>query len=227
MQQQKTEPVQDTGAAELGSMALVYKITNLVNGKCYIGYTTRSASERWKQHVHRSTKNLNVKFDNALRKYDISNWNVEILEENLSVESSKIQEKYYINLFDSYNLGYNSTLGGDGNNGIVMSEESNKKRSDALKGKQKNYDRMHGKRHDEETKLKMSMAHRGMKKSWIKWSDKQIFKRALTRRSLALEKYNQLHELKSQGYTRKEISEKLQVSFDVVKKWTNRPWELQ
>ena len=51
------------------------------------------------------------------------------------VEESKIKERFYINLFDSYNFGYNSTLGGDGNNGIIMSEESNKKRSQALQGK--------------------------------------------------------------------------------------------
>jgi group I intron endonuclease len=218
--------VQDTGAVELGDMALVYKITNLVNAKCYIGYTTRSVSERWNQHVHRSTKNLNVKFDNALRKYDISNWNVEILEENLSVEASKIQEKYYINLFDSYNLGYNSTLGGDGNNGIVMSEESNKKRSDALIGKVKNYDRMHGKTHSEESKNKISLAHMGKKKPWVKWSSDQITKRALKRRSLNYEQYLELQNLKKLGHTRKEISKILQVSFDVVKKWTNRPWNL-
>jgi group I intron endonuclease len=209
-------------------MCIIYKITNSLTNKCYIGYTSKKVDTRWSQHRHRSfKKNLNCKFDNALRKYDVTNWIIEVLEENLSVAESKEKEIYYIQLFDSYNNGYNSTLGGDGNNGIIMSEESNKKRSCALKGKRKNYDRMHGKHHKEETKLKMSMAHRGMKKPWIKWSDAQILKRALTRRSLTLEKYNQLHELKLQGYTRKEISEKLQVSFDVVKKWSTRPWELQ
>jgi group I intron endonuclease len=208
-------------------MCIIYKITNSFTNKCYIGYTSKSADERWSQHVRRSfKKKLNCKFDNALRKYNITTWTVEILEENLSVTESKQKEIYYIQLFNSYNNGYNSTLGGDGNNGIVMSDESNKKRSNALKGKKKNYDRMHGKFHKEESKSKISEAHRGMKKPWVKWSSEQISKRALTRRSLTLEKYNELQELKSQGYTRKEISEKLQVSFDVVKKWTNRPWEL-
>jgi group I intron endonuclease len=219
--------VQDTGVVGLGNMALVYKITNSITNKCYIGYTSKSVNDRWAQHIRRSYKgNSNCKFDNALKKYDVTNWTVEILEENLSASESKEREVYYIQLYDSYNNGYNSTLGGDGNNGIIMTEESNKKRSDSLKGKQKNYDRMHGKLHKEESKLKISEAHRGMKKPWVKWSSEQINKRALTRRSLTLEMYNQLQELKSQGYTRKQISEKLQVSFDVVKKWTNRPWDL-
>jgi group I intron endonuclease len=208
-------------------MSIIYKITNSLTNKCYIGYTSKTVNTRWSQHIHRSfKKNLNCKFDNALRKYDVTNWNIEVLEENLSVAESKEKEMYYIQLFDSYNNGYNSTLGGDGNTGIVMSAESNQKRSNALKGKQKNYDRMHGKTHKEESKLKISQSHRGMKKPWIQWSPEQINKRALTRRSLTFDMYNQLQELKSQGYTRKEISEKLQVSFDVVKKWTNRPWDL-
>ena len=40
-------------------------------------------------------------------------------------------------MYNSYNNGYNSTLGGDGNNGIIMSEESNLKRSKKLKGVKK------------------------------------------------------------------------------------------
>jgi group I intron endonuclease len=208
-------------------MAIIYKITNTVTNKCYIGYTSHSVTERWNQHVRRSTKyKTNVKFDNALRKYGKSNWTVEVLEEGLSVNDSKVKEQFYINLFDSYQNGYNSTLGGDGNNGIIMSEESNKKRSEALKGKPKNYVRMHGKTHSSDSKLKISKSHLGMKKPWVKWSDEQILKRALTRRALTFEQYQELHMLKANGFTRKQISEKLNVSFDVVKKWTNRPWEL-
>ncbi len=209
-------------------MAIVYKITNSVTNKCYIGYTSHSVTERWNQHVRRSSKyKTNVKFDNALRKYDMSNWTVEILEDGLSVKESKVKEQFYINLFDSYNNGYNSTLGGDGNNGIIMSEESNKKRSEALKSKPKNYVRMHGKTHSSDSKSKMSKSHLGMKKPWVKWSDEQILKRALTRRALTFEQYQELHILKTKGFTRKQISEQLKVSLDVVKKWTNRPWELQ
>lgn len=208
-------------------MAIVYKITNKLNNKCYVGYTKFSINKRWSQHIHRSNKrNINVKFDNALRKYSIANWNVEVLEEGLTVNQSKVKEQFYINLFDSYNNGYNSTLGGDGNQGIVMSEESNKRRSNALKGKPKNYVRMHGKTHSNESKLKISSSHKGMKKPWVKWSDEQILKRALTRRALTFEQYQELHLLKTKGFTRKQISQKLNVSLDVVKKWANLPWDL-
>lgn len=149
-----------------------------------------------------------------------------MLEEGLTVNQSKVKEQFYINLFDSYNNGYNSTLGGDGNQGIIMSEESNKKRSNALKGKPKNYVRMHGKTHSNESKLKISSSHKGMKKPWVKWSDEQILKRALTRRALTFEQYQELHILKTKGFTRKQISQKLNVSLDVVKKWANLPWDL-
>lgn len=208
-------------------MAIVYKITNTLNNKCYVGYTKFSIDKRWNQHIHRSNKrNINAKFDNALRKYSIANWNVEVLEEGLTVNQSKVKEQFYINLFDSYNNGYNSTLGGDGNQGIIMSEESNKKRSNALKGKPKNYVRMHGKTHSNESKLKISSSHKGMKKPWVKWSNEQILKRALTRRALTFEQYQELHILKTKGFTRKQISQKLNVSLDVVKKWANLPWDL-
>lgn len=54
-------------------MAIVYKITNTLNNKCYVGYTKFSINKRWSQHIHRSTKrNINAKFDNALRKYSIA-----------------------------------------------------------------------------------------------------------------------------------------------------------
>lgn len=208
-------------------MAIVYKITNILNNKSYVGYTRFSIDKRWKQHIHRSSKrNVNAKFDNALRKYDVSNWKTEVLEEGLTVQESKVKEQFYINLFDSYNNGYNSTLGGDGNQGIIMSEESNKRRSNALKGKPKNYVRMHGKTHSNESKLKISSSHKGMKKPWVKWSGEQIFKRALTRRALTFEQYQELHILKTNGFTRKQISQQLNVSLDVVKKWANLSWDL-
>lgn len=130
----------------------VYLITN----KVYVGYTKHSIEKRWNQHCKKAMKEiLNTPFYNAIRKYGIDVWRSSILETCESAEKAKSQEIHYIQQFNSYKEGYNATLGGDGNNGIVMSEESNKKRSEALKGIAKNYNRMHGKRHSSETIQKM------------------------------------------------------------------------
>ena len=100
--------------------------------------------------------------------------------------------------------------------GKTQSEETKKKIGDKARGRT----------HSEETKRKMSEAHKGIKKPWISWTKDRIIKSAMTRRALTQEQYQMMQDLRKSGYTRKQISEKLQVSFDVVKKWVNRPWDL-
>ena len=53
------------------------------------------------------------KFHRAIRKYGVENFNVETIE-NIRVEELQERERYWITYYDSYNCGYNSTLGGDG-----------------------------------------------------------------------------------------------------------------
>jgi group I intron endonuclease len=213
--------VLDIGLVKLGkSMAIVYQHVNIITNKCYIGWTSNSIDIRWKQHVAISTKKtINTKFQNALRKYSLDSWEHKILAENLTIEEAKKKEIELINLYNSYHSGYNSTKGGDGNNGIVMSAESNLKRSNALKGKPKHYNRMHGKTHTDITKEKIRIAHLNTKKPWVKWSAEQIRSRSLTRRSLTEDQFNLIKELKLSGHTLKQISEKLSISYNVVKKW--------
>ena len=203
-------------------MAIVYQHINSITNKCYIGWTSKTIDKRWQQHVDLSIKkHIDNKFQNALRKYGTECWGHKILVENLTNEEAKEKEKQLIELYNSYHNGYNSTKGGDGNNGIVMSEESNIKRSNALRGKPKNYKRMHGKTHKESSKQKIRTAHLGKKKPWVKWTSEQIRSRSLTRRSLTEDQFFLIKELKADGYTLKQISEKLLVSYDVVKKWHN------
>ena len=207
-------------------MAIVYKITNIINNKPYIGWTKKPLPVRWDQHKKSAMKHSgNRKFYNAIKKYGIDAWNIEILEENLEPIFAKQKEIEYIKFFNSYNIGYNSTFGGDGNNGIVMSEESNKKRSIALKGVPKNYNRFHNKTHTDETKLQISKFHMGMKKPWVKWSKEQIVKRAMTRRALNKEQYDEIHKMRSLGFTHKAISIQLGLTLDIVKKWSKKNWE--
>jgi group I intron endonuclease len=203
----------------------VYKITNNINGKSYIGFTGNTIFERFEQHKKDALKiRDNRKFYNAINKYGVDVWEIKLLETLDNADFAKQKEIKFIEKFDTYNAGYNSTKGGDGNNGIIMTEESNLKRSKALKGIPKNYTRMHGKTHSEESKKKISESHKGKKKPWVKWEKSIIEKRAMTRRGLTEQQYNLIHELTKEGLTSREISEKINLSNDMVKKWRLKDW---
>lgn len=92
----------------------IYKITNRVNNKVYIGQTHFTIEHRFKQHI----KNFNIEHRKqplykAFAKYGLENFYVEKLEE---VECEKLNEReiYWIAYYNSFKEGYNATLGGDG-----------------------------------------------------------------------------------------------------------------
>lgn len=91
----------------------IYKITNKVNGKSYIGQTRYTVEFRWRQHQH---KKDNTHFHCAIAKYGADSFEVETLEE-CSYADLDSREIYYIAKFDTYNNGYNSSTGGDGMKG--------------------------------------------------------------------------------------------------------------
>lgn len=95
-------------------MGYIYKITNIINQKSYIGLTTRTVEERWQEHL-RAMQNYKEKrpLYSALYKYGISNFTVETIEE-INNEQLEEREKYWIAYYDTYYNGYNATLGGDG-----------------------------------------------------------------------------------------------------------------
>lgn len=93
----------------------VYKITNKINGKSYIGKTYGSVDQRFKEHVKdsKSERCKNRPLYRAFNKYGIENFEVETLGEFgegilEDIEIELIQEH------DTYKNGYNATLGGDG-----------------------------------------------------------------------------------------------------------------
>lgn len=96
-------------------MPFIYKITNTINQKSYIGKTIYSVDKRWKEHCRDSRKQRTEKrpLYNAMNKYGIENFKIEIIEE-CSEDLLEEKEKYWINTFDTYNNGYNATIGGDG-----------------------------------------------------------------------------------------------------------------
>lgn len=101
-------------------MAYIYKITNLINNKVYIGETVRPVETRWKEHKSRAkSKKGSHGYDyhlySSMRKYGIENFIIEELEFCLDEERYE-RETYYIELFESFDRekGYNSTIGGKG-----------------------------------------------------------------------------------------------------------------
>src|SRR5208283_148386 len=107
-------------------MSIIYKITNTINGKIYIGQSKFSLDKRWKEHLrdyNRSYKNNH--FYNAIRKYGIDCWIFEVLEEVNDISNLNEAEMKWIEYYDTFNNGYNSTTGGDG--GYIRSEETKEK----------------------------------------------------------------------------------------------------
>lgn len=103
---------------------VIYKITNNLNGKAYIGQTMQMLKNRMRRHLMGD-----LYIDLALKKYGIENFTVEVIEECKSVDELNEREIYYIAFFNTlYPNGYNMTEGGS--NGIP-SEATRQKQSES------------------------------------------------------------------------------------------------
>jgi group I intron endonuclease len=115
-----------------------YKITNLVNGKIYIGKTA-NIRKRWNGHkTAANTQNPNDYsiLHRAIRKYGANNFSIEQLSEHTIEKEALAQEQVFIAQFQAKdrNIGYNLTDGGDGISGYKLTPEQRKKLSIARKG---------------------------------------------------------------------------------------------
>lgn len=104
----------------------IYKVTNKLNGKIYIGQTIQSVRDRWYRHCGKtglSKGEMNTHFKRAILKYGKENFEVETIEVCDSTELNE-RERFYISYYDSYNNGYNSTVGGqDGSKPFKTTED--------------------------------------------------------------------------------------------------------
>lgn len=115
---------------------IIYKVTNKINSKSYIGQTVRGLDQRKYQHIHTALKTSRTKlhFHSALKKYQPENFTWEILRECDSLEELNMYEADYIGLYNTYNCGYNCTYGGDGAPGSKHSEETKRVLSKLQRG---------------------------------------------------------------------------------------------
>lgn len=102
----------------------IYKITNLINGKCYIGQSV-DILRRWRNHKETSKNSSKEAYEyplyRAFRKYGLENFSFEILEE-CKKEELDIKETFYINKYNSLNEGYNQVLVGQGGTKVTPQE---------------------------------------------------------------------------------------------------------
>lgn len=97
----------------------IYIITNLINGKQYVGQTVSGYKERFRQHcLYANGCYTNGEYvqvvDMAIKKYGIKNFKVDIIEQ-VPYRLRNEKEKFYIKKYNTFNEGYNRTIGGDFN----------------------------------------------------------------------------------------------------------------
>lgn len=95
----------------------IYLIFNDVNDKVYVGHTIQSLNKRFNGHCcySKTDRSVNMYIKRAIHKYGRDKFHIKLIEECPIKELSK-REKYWINYYDSYNNGYNLTLGGQDSN---------------------------------------------------------------------------------------------------------------
>lgn len=120
---------------EENTMGCVYKATNTVNGKIYVGKTSYTLNQRiWDDggHKHKVDGGSKIYFHCAIRKYGFEAFVWEIISESNDLAELRQIEMDQIRLLDSYGpKGYNLTIGGDGGSGYHHTEETKAKISKA------------------------------------------------------------------------------------------------
>lgn len=105
----------------------IYKIQNLINGQIYIGQSIDIAN-RWVKEYNSAFNPKHPAYNYPLQKdfrqFKKENFSFEIIEECKQQELNQ-KEKYWIDIYDSYNNGYNQTLGGSGFHGITEEKLNN------------------------------------------------------------------------------------------------------
>lgn len=104
-------------------MPYIYKITNQLNNKSYIGKTTHiNPNRRWNEHLseRNQERSQNRALYRAMNKYGVENFVFSVIEETDNIEE---REAFYIQYFDTYHNGYNETLGGDGRAYLHLPEQ--------------------------------------------------------------------------------------------------------
>jgi group I intron endonuclease len=134
----------------------IYRFTNLINNKMYIGFTSYTPEERYKLHISACNDSRNVERKQhihcAVNKHGIENFKFDIIYQSKDFEHCLSMETHFIKEYNTFGgmTGYNHTMGGE-----------DRKRSEATIEKHRN--KMVGRKQSDEHKAKKGLAIRGEK----------------------------------------------------------------
>lgn len=145
---------------------VIYKATNHINGKCYVGQTKQPLKKRVSHHVHNCGAPA---LHHAIKKYGLANFSFEVIDCAETQAELDAKERHWIGALGCMvPNGYNITSGGGGASGYIASASVRAKISLANKGKRRSDHSKEllrrarlGIKASEETRRKMSDARKG------------------------------------------------------------------
>ena len=106
----------------------VYKCQNRINGKIYIGIDMNWPTRKY-AHKSKAKNNTGFSLHKAIRKYGWDNFEWQIIYQTIDYKHLKEVESIFIKEYDSFNSGYNQTVGGEGSPGKLQSVKNKKEQS--------------------------------------------------------------------------------------------------
>jgi group I intron endonuclease len=193
---------------------IIYKVTNLLNSKIYIGLTIQKLETRKHQHELHSQKKPLMVLHYAIRKYGKENFKWEIIKECISNQELNSSEKELIKFFQSEkkDIGYNRTSGGENPKMSIevrlkMSKSQSKRFADPIKNKEFCEAMKGHKPISQEAREKISKKNKINTKEYWKNLDPESYKKRV-------EKISQTIKLKYLNGTIKKRSKKI-LQFDL------------
>jgi group I intron endonuclease len=191
---------------------IIYKITNLITNKIYIGQTIGKLKTRWNGHKNKFGKKNHIR--NSIAKYGAENFTIEEIDRAENIEELNEKEVYWIDFYDARNpeKGYNIREGGANK---THREDSKLKMSISSTGKKHSAEtiqKLKDRPITDEFRQKMSDTHKGIprKKEHIEKFTSTFKKNRANHKhiKLTVEDVLEIRRLDKEGWSRKALSEK-------------------
>ena len=175
----------------------IYKATNTINGKIYIGQTVEELKNRRSAHITRANSGSRYCFHNAIRKYGPDTFIWEAIFFCYSKKEADAKESEFIlSLNTKVPVGYNMTDGGEGTLGCSPSKETREKISRAQKEYIQRTGKIFflGKKHTPEARAKITAIQTGKKRGPHSTEHREKIRNALLGRKMTEEQKNKIRK---------------------------------